>query len=242
MTTAADSVLYERYTSTHYAEHQTSDEVVFRGYDLNFGPLLPASPDARIIDVGCGMGYLLRFLAKRGYRNAEGVDISAEQVEACRKSGLSSVSRVEDPAQFLSTRAGTYDMIIMTDVLEHIPKPQVIPLLQAIYKALKPGGKAVFRVPNLAAFGGVVRRYYDFTHEVGFMETSLKQVLRGAGFDKVEMRGDHSPARNRVRRLVLRGARELLWGAMRLAMFVEGTGDMNPTILTKNLIGIGYKN
>ncbi|MCR8454597.1 MAG: class I SAM-dependent methyltransferase [Crenarchaeota archaeon] len=56
-----------------------------RCYKRWYGPFLPEDRDARILDIGCGMGHFLYFLKEEGYRNFLGVDISREQVNFVRK-------------------------------------------------------------------------------------------------------------------------------------------------------------
>jgi len=42
---------------------------------------LPEDKKAKIIDLGCGNGGFVYWLQQIGYQNAEGIDISAEQIE-----------------------------------------------------------------------------------------------------------------------------------------------------------------
>jgi len=71
-------------------------------------------------------------------------------------------------------------------VLEHIPKPDIIPLLCSLRAALAPGGALIIEVPNMGnPFTGLFMRYADFTHEVGFTQPSMEYVLHKAGFARV---------------------------------------------------------
>src|SRR5690349_6961040 len=46
---------------------------------------LPASPAARIVEVGCGAGGLLAELVERGYRSVRGVDLSPAAIREARR-------------------------------------------------------------------------------------------------------------------------------------------------------------
>ena len=57
----------------------------FLQFDLNYGNFMPRQKEARILDVGCGTGHFLYYLAKKGYDNYLGIDLSPQQVDFCRK-------------------------------------------------------------------------------------------------------------------------------------------------------------
>jgi 2-polyprenyl-3-methyl-5-hydroxy-6-metoxy-1,4-benzoquinol methylase len=177
---------YRVYASTHTVPRKgvlTPERLQARTsqWRLQFGPLLPARKDARILDAGCGDGVLLWWLQASGYTLAEGVEVSAEQVEAARAVGVRNVHQ-SDLLEFLRSRAGAYDAIVMRNVLEHFEKPDVLEIVQAVHGALASGGAFVLQVPNAESpfFGRI--RYGDFTHGLAFSSTSLAQVLAVYGF------------------------------------------------------------
>jgi SAM-dependent methyltransferase len=157
-------------------------EPVFRKRYL---PLLPIERRARILDLGCGYGEFLYFLQCHGYRNASGVDLSDWQLEIGRSLGVSNLQR-GDAANVLAESPGQFDFISAIDVLEHIPKNEIVALLEGIYLALRPGGRFVCQVPNLAAFYSPLF-YMDFSHETPFTAPSLKQALQLAGFQAIRV-------------------------------------------------------
>jgi hypothetical protein len=74
----------------------------------------------------------------------------------------------------------------MNDLIEHIPKDNILPLLELIRKKLKTKGKLIVKTINCAnPITGSSSRYLDFTHTTGFTEESLSQALNMAGFEKV---------------------------------------------------------
>lgn len=48
----------------------------------------PKDPDLRIMDAGCGTGFMARKLHAAGYRNIDGFDLSPEMVEIARQHGI----------------------------------------------------------------------------------------------------------------------------------------------------------
>ncbi|MGD0335591.1 MAG: methyltransferase domain-containing protein [Candidatus Omnitrophota bacterium] len=100
----------------------------------------------RLLDVGCGLGYFLKYAAMYPSWGAEGIDVSQEAVKFAReKNGLSNVrcGRIEE----LSLPQGSYDIITMFDVIEHIPEPDR--LLAQVGGLLKKGGMLFILTPNI---------------------------------------------------------------------------------------------
>lgn len=157
-----------------------------RAYQYYFRSWLPSDGNARIVDLACGGGKLLYLLRFYGYGNAEGVDVSPEQVALARQVGLA--VHEGDALDFLEAHPGMYDLITALDLIEHLHKPEVLRFLDGCRAALKPGGRLILQTPNAESPWGSLHRYNDFTHEVGFNPNSLSRLLRLAGFVAVEAR------------------------------------------------------
>jgi SAM-dependent methyltransferase len=169
-------------TPTQSTQLLSLRESTFRKHYLQF---LPIKREARILDLGCGYGEFLYFLQRRGYANACGVDLGEGQLEIGRSLGVANLRRA-DAADVLAESKEEFDFISAIDVLEHVPKNEVLKLLGQVYSALRPGGRFVCQVPNLAAFYSPLF-YMDFTHETPFTAPSLKQVLQLAGFEEIRV-------------------------------------------------------
>jgi 2-polyprenyl-3-methyl-5-hydroxy-6-metoxy-1,4-benzoquinol methylase len=178
-----------------------------------YGRFMPAARDAAILDVGSGAGHFLYFLKKKGYSNFTGIDMSPQQVEFCKKN-VSDKVVLADAFEYLRDKNEAFALISLNDVIEHIPKEKVVPLLSLLRSSLKPGGQLVLKTPNLGNFFSVYGRYKDFTHETGFTERSLKQVLWLAGFREITIFGPEAPPpgnfKGKVQRQVERGIRFVL--------------------------------
>jgi SAM-dependent methyltransferase len=182
-------VLYRRYRTIAY-ENVNPFQPEGSGPDPNIENLLPEDRHAKILDVGCGMGHFIQRLLSKGYTNVSGVEVSPEQADFCREKVTKNVFLTADVVGFLSERPESLDCIVLLDVIEHLPRDLVIPTLSAIFNALKPGGSFVVKTGNLASLSGMFIRYIDFTHESGFTENSLRQVLRAVGFKEIDVRGN----------------------------------------------------
>lgn len=183
---------YQHFVSKHwkYIHVFSKAEYDFHSklYACIFKTHLPGNKDAAIMDAACGAGHFLYFLKQQGYRNIQGIDISAEQLEMAKEMGVSEVTRA-DLFKYLPDHPKQYDMVIANDLIEHLNKPEALELLDAIFIALKPGGVVLISTENAASLFGASRVFIDFTHEQGFTPISLNQVLRVGGFDEVEIYG-----------------------------------------------------
>lgn len=181
-----NNVLNDEISAKHYFEFRqvSPDERYQAGMPFWLKQELP-SKDALILDYGCGYGKNLWGLRKEGYINIHGVDIEETAIKVCHEDGLNvkwidKVSQ-ENPFEY------KFDIIILSHVIEHIPKEIIISTLSKIRTSfLKSDGKIIVAVPNAQSNTGCYWAYEDFTHSVLFTSGSLYYVLRAAGFQNVE--------------------------------------------------------
>lgn len=224
--------LYDMYRSTGFGD--TATAAAAEGYAA-YIDWLPRRRDARVLDFGCGGGEFLAYLASCGYTNIEGMDVSAEQVRRSLERGLARISHEQNAEAFLEAHPSRFDCVTMNDVLEHLEKERCIPTLRAIGDALTPDGCLVVKVPNLSSAFGPVARYLDFTHELGFTEHSLEQVLRAAGYRTIDLRTSKVRFALRPKRLAFYLANAAYRAAHR-AVYLAAAGEDAPRLLGKLLI------
>lgn len=107
--------------------------------------LIAAQPGERILEVGCGAGHILASLPAG---ELYGIDLSTSMVtKAQARLGTRADIRKGD-ALALPYADNSFDKIICSEVLEHVPEPGTA--LREIARVLKPGGIAVVTVPNEA--------------------------------------------------------------------------------------------
>jgi len=236
--------IYARYSEIrpHVTVPRSKDnllvgrERVFRKVLL---PLLPADKQARILDLGCGYGEFLCFLQKEGYQNAAGIDLNRRQLDAAERLGVRNL-RYGDARDALLESSNTLDCISAIDVLEHIPKGQILSFLDTVYGALRTGGRFICQVPNLAAFYTPLF-YMDFSHESPFTATSLTQVLELANFTNVRVY-PRGPVATSVRSAVRCVLWKLISSGLRFIQTVEG-GPHHPSdsIYTAAILAVADK-
>lgn len=106
-------------------------------------------PQAKILEIGCGVGILLKEFSRRGF-DVFGIEPSKTASESARQSGLNVIQ-----GYFPDTIVqGLFDAIIMSHVLEHIQEP--IGLLKHV-SHLAPGGYVLLVQTN---WRGLMPRIY----------------------------------------------------------------------------------
>jgi 2-polyprenyl-3-methyl-5-hydroxy-6-metoxy-1,4-benzoquinol methylase len=219
--------IFDNYVETVFGARKQA-EGKFVQFEHNYRRFFPAAKEAPVLDIGIGRGEMLSCMQRWGYRNYLGIDISPSTVEFCTQLGLNCV-QVADTSEWLNGNPDVYAVITLLDVLEHIPKMQVLELLKSVHGALVPGGVAIIQVPNLQAPDGQLHRYNDFTHETGFVENSLRHVLVAAGFTDLRFHGFEVIFGGGIKRQVRRILRGLYWRHVRFVRRVNC--NLNPTIL-----------
>ena len=142
---------------------------------------LPAQPGGRVLDIGCGAGWLTAFLGSLGWE-AMGIDVDPESVKAVRSRGLDVRLGTLEAQGF---PADYFDAIIMNHVIEHIHDP--LEHLRECYRVLKKGGVLSLATPNIASLGH--ERFHQYwmaldppRHLYIFSPEALETLIKSAGF------------------------------------------------------------
>jgi SAM-dependent methyltransferase len=200
----------------------------------------PADREGAIVDLGCGGGAVLWFAQRAGYRNARGVDVSAEQVAAAQRLGVEGVRQggLLDTLRALAT--GSQAAVLSLDVLEHLTREELLPVVDEVRRVLAPGGRWIVNVPNAESplFGRV--RYGDPTHELAFTRDSLSTLLLASGFASVAC-FENAP----LPRGPVGIARWLVWklirGALRVWLAAESGDSGRRAVFTQNMLAVALK-
>jgi 2-polyprenyl-3-methyl-5-hydroxy-6-metoxy-1,4-benzoquinol methylase len=138
-------------------------------------------PGARVLDVGCGRGVILGALADRGFQ-VHGVEISAE---AARGADPRAEIRIATHLRDAGYKPGSFDEVVIWHVLEHLHDPRGC--LEEVHRVLRPGGRLVVAVPNLASlqarWTGAAWFHLDLPrHLYHFPIDALRRLLTDTGF------------------------------------------------------------
>lgn len=151
-----------------------------RYYERLLEPLLELRGSGRALDVGCGYGYLTRRLAR--HFDTAGIDVSEAAIRKCRETLPHlefAVHEVEEPFPMAPE---TFDVVTLTDVLEHLVDPER--MLRNVHRVLAPGGILYVTTPNLNRLRRWLYAEADRReHHVSLMSRrALVDVLERSGF------------------------------------------------------------
>lgn len=142
---------------------------------LSFRYVLPYLHGRRVLDIGCATGLYLKYLEK----NAVGYDISALNVQACRKKELQ--ARVVDLNVWQGGEEKA-DAILLSHILEHLENPAAV--LRACNRTLKIGGVLVVGLPIEGGPLGFTRPYFtECGHLYSFSFRNTCFLLKSTGFE-----------------------------------------------------------
>jgi O-antigen biosynthesis protein len=101
-----------------------------------------------ILDVGCNTGYIGEYLIKNRNCVCDGIDYLDEFLEKAKEKGYRELFIIDLYGKDFEIDS-KYDTLLFIDILEHLPNPYEI-LLKLVDENLKPGGKAIICLPNIA--------------------------------------------------------------------------------------------
>lgn len=185
-------LLYKRYHSQHTSQHTGLDASALQlteavHFQREWSPLLvELNRDSVLLDIGCGNGSLMVALHQLGFEKIQGIDISEEQIQIARQSGLNE-AKVADATAYLKDKFGLFDAVFCMDLVEHLTKSELVELLLLIRQALKPNGKLFLRTPNMDSPWPHVYASGDYTHETLLNTNSIRQVLGSVGYEQVRI-------------------------------------------------------
>jgi 2-polyprenyl-3-methyl-5-hydroxy-6-metoxy-1,4-benzoquinol methylase len=152
-------------------------------------------PPAKLLELGCGVGWTAEFLALTGYE-VTGISISPsdiadarKRIESIRAKGLQrslrfEVSTMEAVAELVGPR-NHYDGVLIFEALHHAFDWRET--LRSSFACLKPKGWLLLcNEPNvLHTFVSYRVARLSNTHEIGFSKRELITELRKVGFKKI---------------------------------------------------------
>lgn len=186
---ADDSLLFQRRTAAALASRGTSSEPIL---DAALAVLGTVPSGATLLEFGAGTGNLLRRLVASSCQGCmTGADILP------RPAGLpENIEWIQaDLNQSTHLLERSFDVIISTEVIEHLENPRAV--AREFARLLRPGGRVVLTTPNqesirsmlsLVATGHFVA-FQDScypAHITALLRTDLRRIFTEAGFHNIQ--------------------------------------------------------
>lgn len=148
------------------------------------------TPEMKVLELGCGVGYFTEFLAQTGAQIIAN-DISPDLLDVARQRvKASNVTFNEENAYDLTYEDQTFDSVVGSSVLHHLEVDQA---LKECFRVLKPGGTMYFTEPNLVnpqvymerRIPYLQRKSHTSPDEIAFVRGPLAKKIRAHGFSDV---------------------------------------------------------
>jgi len=142
----AGLLLWQAYASSGLANRSLA---ALRPLIARFDRLLPLVPrDRRVLEIGCGNGLLLLLLHKCGsLREGLGIDINAAAIAGAQRAAQANrlpivFRQCATPEDWPDER---FDVVLLVDVLHHVPRPLRRPMIEAALARVAAGGLLIYK-------------------------------------------------------------------------------------------------
>jgi len=128
-----------------YADYVGAEPVLRREFARTLDFIRRFRRSGHLLEVGCAYGFFLKE-AKR-YFAVSGIELAADAAAHCRQQGLAVETGTADEAG--RSGNGPFDVIVLLDVIEHLPDPHAT--FDVLARALAPGGVIVLTTGDFSS-------------------------------------------------------------------------------------------
>ena len=144
------------------------------------------------LDIGCGYGFLLKWLLEQGIA-AEGVELSSQEAEYARSAGLPVHGTLLSESGLPRNH---YDVVSSFEVIEHISDPRT--LLAEMAEYVRPGGFLLVMTDNFESAAvrelrGAFPKWIPHTHVSHFGPDTLRACIESIPGLVVEKEAAYTP-------------------------------------------------
>jgi 2-polyprenyl-3-methyl-5-hydroxy-6-metoxy-1,4-benzoquinol methylase len=171
--------------------YDSKEAAYFVGARADFIAELPDDPEARILEIGCGSGETGQLAINAGKAgHYAGIDISPAAAARAR-TFLSEVLTGNVDHMELPWATGSFDAVILSEVLEHLVDPWAV--LKRVAAVTRPGGLVLASSPNVSHYAVLAQLFrgrfdlaesgtMDRTHMRWFTPATYAEMFEKAGF------------------------------------------------------------
>ena len=155
------------------------ENITLRNAVKRFAASVPAN--VKILDAGAGLKPYERFFQHCDYDSCDfaNCDQFYGNIDDGRRDNIAGRHTYICPLDHIPVPDNTYDFVLCTEVLEHVPSPSAV--LKEIFRVLKKSGTLFVTVPQGYGIHGEPYNFFYFTR------FGLDLVLKEAGFEVIQI-------------------------------------------------------
>lgn len=138
-----------------------------------------------VVDVGSSFGWLEKEMVNMGAKKIIGIEPNKDAVESARKN-IKGASFLIGDALNIPLSKNIADIVILYDVIEHVPGGTENQVLSEINRILKKGGTLLFSTPNSHILSNLLDIAWYFGHR-HYTKSQITNFLENNGFKILQM-------------------------------------------------------
>lgn len=141
---------------------------------------------SKLLDVGCGTGYLINLLRDRSDAVFYGLDLSPEMIKVARKKLGESVYLAEGSALTLPYDDSVFDVVTCVQSFHHYPDPTKA--MKEAYRVTANGGRYILSDTGVGGLGQWIDNHLMFKlmnsgDYAAYSRHDIEKMMRQAGFE-----------------------------------------------------------
>ena len=146
----------------------------------------------KLLDIGCGTGYLINMLSQKYEAEYIGLDLSPEMIKQSNNKNIKNAKFVEGRSDKIPFDDNTFDIVTCSQSFHHYPETDKP--MQEAKRVLKPGGLYIISDTGVGPFkmfgvkvDNFIYRHFSNTGDcnVSYMEKTIKDMERN-GFNVIK--------------------------------------------------------
>ena len=184
-----NSIIQKKIWDDYFGEKQIDDPFLKSRYDFLFKKCKKYKNNGTVLEIGVGNGYFLK-KDKEKY-NVFGTDFC----DSTLNKKYNFITFKSDLTKEINWQNNYFDIVVASEVLEHIDPKKTLKALNNIKKILKKGGVFIGTIPydedldKYTVFCPYcMKKYHNVGHQNSFNISYFSKIIKDVGFEKIELK------------------------------------------------------